>query len=414
VNVIVRSSDLVPFILAAQHVPAGAMHDVVVIGGGIVGLAVARAIERSHPGADVVVVEKESQVGRHQTGHNSGVVHSGLYYRPGSLKARLCVEGRHELLDFCEAEDIPVGRSGKVVVATQDDQVEALQELFERGTTNGLSGLERLGRRGIVEHEPHASGVAGIWVPETAVVDYGTVAVRLASQLRVETDFAVDTIATSGSGILVASGERALEARRLVNCAGLHSDRVAELAGVTTDLRIVPFRGEYFVLDDEAADLVRGMIYPVPDPRFPFLGVHFTRKVDGSVEVGPNAVLALAREHYRGSAPSPSDLFDTVTWPGFWKIVTKYWRTGTQEMWHSLRSRSYASLARELVPELGLSSLSVGGAGVRAQAVGRDGRLLDDFAIVESDNAVHVLNAPSPGATSSLAIGRFIAARVSL
>ena len=390
------------------------MHDVIVVGAGIVGLATARALEHRHPGIDVVVVDKEDRPGTHQTGHNSGVVHSGLYYRPGSLKANLCVEGRRQLLDFCDAEGIPVGRSGKVVVATRDAQIPALEDLFERGTANGLQGLDRLGRRGIADHEPHASGVAGIWVPETCVVDYGLVASHLASRLTVETGFAVDAITPTGSGIRVAAGERALEARRMVNCAGLQSDRIAGLAGVGSTLRIVPFRGEYFVLDATSAELVRGLIYPVPDPRFPFLGVHFTRKVDGTVEVGPNAVLALAREHYRGTLPSPTDLWETLAWPGFWRFVATYWRTGSRELWHSLRSRSYAALARELVPELGLSALSVGGAGVRAQAVGRDGRLLDDFEIVESEHAVHVLNAPSPGATSSLAIGEYIAGRVGL
>lgn len=386
-------------------------HDVVVVGAGIVGLATAAALRRRFPDIDLVVVEKEDEVGSHQTGHNSGVVHSGLYYRPGSLKATLCVEGRRRLLDYCDEAGIPVGRTGKVVVASTPDQVPALDTLWERGHANGLQGMERLGPDGIRDHEPHATGVAGIHVPETAVVDYGAVARHLADDLgeAIVKRAPVDAVAVDGDGVRVGSGERSWRARTLVNCAGLHTDRVAAMAGVETDLRIVPFRGEYFRLRPRAENLVRSMIYPVPDPRFPFLGVHFTRRVDGTVEVGPNAVLALAREHYRGTPPSPRDLWDTVSFPGFWRIVGRYWRTGTEEMWHSLRASSYARLAQTLVPALFPSDLEPGGAGVRAQAVASDGRLLDDFEIVEAGPTVHVLNAPSPAATSSLAIGEHIA-----
>lgn len=390
------------------------MHDVVVVGGGIVGLATANALSTRNPDLDLLVVDKENEVGLHQTGHNSGVVHSGVYYRPGSLKARLCVEGRRRLLDFCHHHGIPVGRFGKVVVATTEFERSALDDLWERGTTNGLTGMERLGPEGIRSHEPHAAGLAGIWVPETCVVDYGEVARRLARSVPVRTGFAVDAIETVPNGIRLGAGDQSITTRVLVNCAGLQADRVAEAAGLDLSLRIVPFRGEYFTLSADATPLVRGMIYPVPDPRFPFLGVHFTRKLDGSVEVGPNAVLALGREHYRGASPSIKDLVDTVAWPGFWRIVLRYWRTGTEEMWHSLRATSYARLAQSLVPDVTRDHLQPGGAGVRAQAVGRRGELLDDFEIVESHRAVHVLNAPSPAATSALAIGEYVAERVPL
>ncbi len=387
-------------------------HDVAVIGAGIVGVAAARALLDRRPDLDVVVLDKESDVGTHQTGHNSGVVHSGLYYRPGTLKARLCVAGRRRLLDFCDQAGVPVGRHGKIVTATRADQLPALEELHRRARANGLTGVERLGAGGIRDHEPHATGVAALWVPETSVVDYGLVARELARPLELVTDFLVDSIRTDTDGFTITAGERAVRATRLVNCAGLQSDRVAALAGVQADLRIIPFRGEYFALREAATHLVAGMIYPVPDPRFPFLGVHFTRRIDDSVEVGPNAVLALGREHYRGTRPSPRDLAATIGWPGFWRIVGRYWRTGTEELWHSAWPSSYARTAQALVPDLGPEDLIRAGAGVRAQAVARDGELLDDFAVVEHGRAVHVLNAPSPAATSSLAIGDHIAQRV--
>lgn len=389
-------------------------HDVVIVGAGIVGMATAHALQTRLPGIEVAVLEKEDAPGRHQTGHNSGVVHSGLYYRPGSLKARLCVDGRRRLLEFCDAQGIPVGRHGKVVVATTPDQLPALDELWDRGHANGLSGLERLGPDGIRDVEPHADGIAGIRVPETAVVDYSAVTEKLVSMLSGElvTGAQVDGIEVRDGGVRVRAADRSFDARALVNCAGLHTDRVAALAGVQTGLRIVPFRGEYYRLTAGASGLVNGMIYPVPDPRFPFLGVHFTRRIDDSVEVGPNAVLALAREHYRGARPSPGDLWDTLSFPGFWKLARRHWRQGAEEMWHSLRAASYARLARSLVPELAPGDLEPGGAGVRAQAVDRQGRLLDDFEIVEAGTAVHVLNAPSPAATSSFAIGDHVAGLV--
>ncbi len=386
-------------------------YDIAVIGAGIVGLATARALERQLPGLDLLVLEKELKPGRHQTGHNSGVIHSGLYYQPGSLKARLCVDGRRLMLEFCKKNGIPVGEFGKLVVATRDDQLPALENLWDRGQTNGLSGLEKLGPEGIRSIEPHAGGVGALWVPETAVTDFSAVAERLASDLhgQIESGARVDSIASTSEGVRLGSGQRSFEAKVIINCAGLHADRIARLAGLDSSVRIVPFRGEYFALRKGKEHLVSGLIYPVPDPRFPFLGVHFTRKLDGSVEVGPNAVLALAREHYRGSSPSARDLWDTFSFPGFWRIVGRYWRTGTEEMWHSLRPSSYARLASALVPEVTGDDLERADAGVRAQAVARDGRLLDDFEIVRTENSIHVLNAPSPAATSSFAIGEHVA-----
>jgi L-2-hydroxyglutarate oxidase LhgO len=389
-------------------------YDVAVIGAGIVGLAVARALEAAHPSISIVVLEKEDRPGTHQTGHNSGVVHSGLYYRPGSLKARLCVDGRRRLLEFCREEDISVSQSGKIVVATSPAEVPLLRDLYERGTANGLSGLELLGPSGIRDIEPHATGEAGLWVPESAVTDFSVVAARLASRLGgdVVTGAGVDRIVSSPGAVRLGAGDREFTARRVINCAGLHADRVARLAGHDTGVRIIPFRGEYYELVPQARDLVRGLIYPVPDPQFPFLGVHFTRKLDGSVEVGPNAVLALAREHYRGERPVFGDLWETVRFRGFWHLVRSHWRSGAEEMWHSLRPSSYAKQAQSLVPELSPTDLIRAGAGVRAQAVSPEGALLDDFEIVEADRFVHVLNAPSPAATSSLAIGEHIASLV--
>ncbi len=386
-------------------------HDVAVIGAGIVGLATAFALERRFPGLDVLVVEKEGKPGQHQTGHNSGVIHSGLYYRPGSLKARLCVEGRQRMLEFCEEAGVPVGSYGKLVIATREAHRAALETLWERGRANGLSGLEKLGPDGIRSVEPHATGIAALWVPETGVTDFAAVAERIGDRLggMIQTDTKIDSISFKTEGVQLGAGEKSFDAKVLVNCAGLHADRIARLAGVNTSIRIVPFRGEYYTLRRGSEDLVNGLIYPVPDPRFPFLGVHFTRKLNGTVEVGPNAVLALAREHYRGTPPSVRDLWDMMSFPGFWRVVGRYWRTGTEEMWHSLRVSSYARQARSLVPDLRDDDLEKSFAGVRAQAVARDGRLLDDFEIITTDNTVHVLNAPSPAATSSLAIGEHIA-----
>ena len=390
------------------------MYDACVIGGGIVGLATAHALAARLEGASIAVLEKEGSVGYHQTGHNSGVLHSGLYYRPGSLKARLCVDGQRRMGEFCEEHGIPFERSGKVVVATTTDEIPAMEELHRRGEANGLRGIRRISSSEIAEFEPEVTGVAALHVPEAGVVDFPAVAITLASLLPgdVHTGAAVTGIRSGSDGVELQTPGGTIEARVIVNCAGLHSDRVARMAGIDPPVKIVPFRGEYYTLTPDAAPLVRALVYPVPDPRFPFLGVHFTRRVDGTVEVGPNAVLALGREHYRGTRPNWSDLFETLTFPGFLRLARRFWRTGAAEAWRSARRSTYARSARALVPAIRAEHLAPGGAGIRAQAVTPDGSLVDDFSIVEDDRAVHVLNAPSPGATASLAIGEHIAAIV--
>jgi L-2-hydroxyglutarate oxidase LhgO len=390
-------------------------YDVCIIGAGLVGLGVARALSESHPGVGLVVLDKESAVAAHQSSHNSGVAHSGLYYRPGSLKARLCVEGRRRLKDYCEATGIAFEQSGKLVIATNRAGLEPLAELERRGRANGLTGLNLLDAAGIGEIEPAATGLQALHVLEAGVVDFPAVAARLARDLTddgadIRTDFAVTAIDHDAGGALIRSTDHEIRARVMVNCAGLHSDKVAMLAGVRSQIRIVPFRGEYYTLAPDAEHLVRGLIYPVPDPRFPFLGVHFTRRIDGSVEVGPNAVLALGREHYRDADPDWADVRETIRDPGFRRLVARHWRTGATEMIRS-RSRSmYARSARSLVPAIHPEHLLPGGAGIRAQAVAPDGALVDDFVIEEAGSTVHVLNAPSPGATASLAIGAYVAA----
>lgn len=389
------------------------VYDICVIGAGIVGLATARALTERLPGAAIAVVDKETEVGFHQTGHNSGVLHSGLYYKPGSLKAKLCVSGQRRMAAFCEEHGLPFERSGKVVVATDETQIPAMEELLRRGTENGLIGLRRLGLDELRELEPNATGAAALHVPEAGVADYRQVAARLAELIEGEVllDRRVDRIDGAGR-VRISTDDGAIEARALVNCAGLHSDRVARMAGVEPPVQIIPFRGEYYRLSPEAADLVKALIYPVPDPRFPFLGVHFTRRIDGSVEVGPNAVLALGREHYRGARPDLADLRQTLTFPGFRRLVGRYWKTGAAEAWRSMWRTTYARSARSLVPAVQADHLLPGGAGIRAQAVTPDGKLVDDFSIIETENSVHVLNAPSPAATASLAIGDHIAALV--
>lgn len=392
-------------------------HDVCIIGAGLVGLGVATALSESHEGVGLVILDKEETVASHQSSHNSGVAHSGLYYRPGSLKARLCVEGRRKLEEFCDTRGIAFDRSGKLVIATKPSQLEPLAELERRGIANGLSGLRRLDGDGLREIEPAAVGLEALHVPEAGVVDFPAVAARLAAELaekgaEVRTGHAVTSIDHDVDGARIGVEGQEIRARLVVNCAGLQSDRVARMAGVRSQIRIVPFRGEYYTLVAEAEHLVRTLIYPVPDPRFPFLGVHFTRRIDGSVEVGPNAVLALGREHYRGAEPAWGELWETVSFPGFRKLARRHWRTGIAEMVGS-RSRSmYARSARSLVPAIRPEHLVPGGAGVRAQAVAPDGSLVDDFVIEEAGSTVHVLNAPSPGATASLAIGAHVAGMI--
>ncbi len=387
--------------------------DVAVVGAGIVGLATARAVAERLPGAAICVLEKEGVVGAHQTGHNSGVIHTGLYYAPGSLKARLCVEGHRLMREFCEDEGITVRRCGKVVVATSEEGLPRLEELYLRGTANGLRGLRRLDADGLREIEPHAAGLAGLAVPDACAVDFSAVAERMAEGLTgevvLESPLEAVNVGKANSRVLLSAGGRTIRARLLVNCAGLYSDQVARLSGAEVDVRIIPFRGEYYKLTERAAAKVKSHIYPVPDPAFPFLGVHFTRRVDDTVEVGPNAVLALGKEHYRGSSPNLSECAAMLGFPGFWRLARRNWRAGATEFRRRSR-RGFARSAQALMPALTMADLRPGGSGVRAQAVTRSGRLVDGFLIEHTPGCLHVLNAPSPAATASLAIGRHVAA----
>ncbi len=390
--------------------------DVVCIGAGIIGLATARSLARRFGRLDIRVVEAEPRPAVHQTGHNSGVIHSGLYYKPGSLKARHCVDGRKRLVDYCDRHGIPYEICGKLVIATDQEEIPRLDELERRGRANGLAGLERLPPERIPEVEPHATGIDALRVPETGIVDYRAVARAYAQELEaagvsLHLRTRVTGLGRRSDGIVVETAAGEFEAGHAINCAGLQSDRVARMAGLYPNVRIVPFRGEYFDLAPERRHLLRGLIYPVPDPRFPFLGVHLTRRVDGSVEAGPNAVLALKREGYDRGSFDVRDAWSSLSYPGFWKMALRFWKVGIGEM---ARSGSRARFARDLrrfVPELGDSDLMPGGAGVRAQALDRKGALVDDFAIETSPRMLHVLNAPSPGATASLAIGDTLADR---
>jgi len=392
-----------------------ARETIAVIGGGIVGLAVAHALTGLQ-GRRVVVLEAERHPAMHQSSHNSGVIHSGLYYRPDSLKARHCIEGREALYDFCAERKIPHRRCGKLVVATESGELERLDRLERNGRANGLDGLLRLDAAQLRSYEPHVVGCAGLWVPQTGVVDYRAVATELARVVterggELRTGFRVRAVEQRRGDVLVRSQDDEIASDLLINCAGLHADRVARQCGIEPGVRIVPFRGDYYRLVPRAESLVRGLIYPVPDPAFPFLGVHLTRGVDGRVEAGPNAVLALQREGYSPGSFSARDVFEMLSYRGFWRLAARLWRTGVGEF-HRSRSRSaFAAALRRLVPEIEAEQLVAGGAGVRAQAVDPAGRLLDDFHIVASGRTLHVLNAPSPAATASLAIGKTIASR---
>jgi L-2-hydroxyglutarate oxidase LhgO len=361
-------------------------------------------------------VEKEDRVAAHQTGHNSGVLHAGLYYRPGSLKAATCTRGRARLERFCEEHGVAFERCGKVVVATTAEEVPRLDELERRGRANGLAGVRRIGPGELREREPHAAGVAALFVPETGIVDYAEVARAYAAEVagrggEVRTGARATGIWRRGARVVVATTAGDVEGRVLVACAGLDSDRVARMAGLDVDVAVVPFRGEYWMLAPARAHLVKSLVYPVPDPAFPFLGVHFTRRIHGGVEAGPNAVLALAREGYHRASFDVRDAWDVARWPGFWRMARRHWRAGVAEQARSLSRAAFARACAALVPEVTPDDLTPGGAGVRAQAVRRDGALVDDFAFADAERMVHVLNAPSPAATASLAIGEEIAAR---
>ena len=387
------------------------MSQVVIVGAGIIGLATAR--ELLHRGHRVVVVDKESRVAQHQTGHNSGVIHSGLYYRPGSLKARLCTAGAVSMVEYARSHDVAVEVTGKLVVATSPEQLPALAELERRGTANGVP-CRRIDAARAREYEPHVRALAALRVDSTGIVDYPGICRALADEIvglggEIWLDAPVTGIVTDERGVRVRAGGLDLRGDALVNCAGLQADRIARLAGVEPGLRIIPFRGEYFELTASQRHLVRGLIYPVPDPTLPFLGVHLTRMIDGGVHAGPNAVLALAREGYRWRDVVPGELAESVSWPGLWRLGRRFWRTGIGEVARSLSQQRFLASLRELVPELGDDALVPAPAGVRAQALRADGTLVDDFALVEGPRQLHVLNAPSPAATASLEIAKEIA-----
>jgi L-2-hydroxyglutarate oxidase LhgO len=389
-------------------------YDVAIVGGGILGLATARAILDSAPAARLTILEKESRLATHQTGHNSGVIHSGIYYKPGSYKAKLCVEGAKLMRAFCESHGIKVEPCGKVIVATTPEELPRLQTLYERGTANGVPGLSMIEPARLRELEPHARAVRAIHSPATAIVDYSEVADAFSKDLTargvaIQTGAEVTAFNRVAGELELRTPRQTVRARRLVNCAGLYSDVVAERAGAAPGVRIIPFRGEYYMLRPERRSLVRGLIYPVPDPEFPFLGVHFTRTVHGDVEAGPNAVLAFAREGYTFGRVRPAELASTLGYSGFWAMARRYWRTGAYEVYRSLSKAAFVRALQRLVPDLREADIARGGAGVRAQAVSPDGSLVDDFRIVAAADAIHVLNAPSPAATASLAIGRHIA-----
>jgi L-2-hydroxyglutarate oxidase LhgO len=385
----------------------------VVVGGGIIGLATAMEWTARYPDLPVVVLEKECEVATHQTGHNSGVIHSGIYYKPGSLKAQLCVAGVALLHRFCEEHGVPFESCGKLIVATSAEELPRLDELYRRGLGNGLQGMRMLEASEIREHEPHAAGMRGIHVPVTGIVDYARVAKAYATVIlsrggEIHCSCEARAIRRSGNATVVETNQGKIETQLLVNCAGLHSDRLSHMAGAKLDLTIVPFRGEYYDLAKDKESLVRGLLYPVPDPRFPFLGVHFTRRIGGGVEAGPNAVLALAREGYDKQAFRTKDVLGYATFPGFWIMAAKYGKVGAQEYYRSWNKRAFVRSLQKLIPEITEADLVPGGSGVRAQALSRSGKLIDDFSFAYADGVLHVCNVPSPAATASLAIAKYV------
>lgn len=392
-------------------------YDVIVVGAGIVGLASALQIKKQKPELKVLVLEKENGPAHHQTGNNSGVIHSGIYYKPGSLKARNCIEGYHMLIEFCKEQNIPFELCGKIIVAVSEDELPALDNIYKRGVENGLEGLRYISTAEIKAIEPHTYGVRGIVVPQTGIVDYKLVAAKYAEvfvSLGGEISYAekVTGVEAAAGGVLVRSSKRAMQARMLVNCAGLYSDKVATMSIPDLDVKIIPFRGEYYALKHDKRSLVKHLIYPVPDPNFPFLGVHFTRRIDGEIEAGPNAVLAFSREGYTKSRIRLGELWESLSWKGFIKVARKYWKTGFGELYRSFSKAAFTKALQKLMPDIQASDLQPGGAGVRAQACDREGGLIDDFCIREIPGQIHVLNAPSPAATSSLSIGKTIAGMV--
>lgn len=394
-------------------------YDLIIVGGGIVGLATGLRILEARPGVKLLLIEKEDSLGQHQTGHNSGVLHAGLYYKPGSLKAKLAVEGLRQMVSFCQAHKVSHEQCGKIVVATEPDELPRLEKLMERGAANGLKGLRKLSSEEIREIEPHAAGLAAIHVPEEGIVDYAGVVEAMAKEIRtlggeIRTGEQVRVLESVGGIWRVETSNETYETTQVVACAGLHSDRVVSLSGMKPSAKIMPFRGEYYMIRKERQSLVRNLIYPVPDPQFPFLGVHFTRMVKGGVEAGPNAVLAMAREGYTWGDINIRDLSESLSFPGLWKFMLKYTSLCSYEIWRSISRREFCRSLQKLVPEICEQDLETGSAGVRAQAMSADGSLVEDFSFVEGPGILHVVNAPSPAATASLAIGAEITRQLRL
>ena len=393
--------------------------DIVIVGGGIVGLATAYHLTEKYPDKKILVLEKEDEVAHHQTGNNSGVIHSGLYYKPGSLKAKNCIDGYHMMIQFCDEHKIPYDLCGKVVVATDKSELGRLRDLFDRGRENGLEGLEMLDQARLKEIEPHLAGLQGIRVPQTGIVSYKQVCQKLAEIItqrggEIHLNTLVQSMKETADNVQITTSTISVECQLIINCAGLYSDEVAKMHLGKLDTRIIPFRGEYFELTAEAEHLVKHLIYPVPDPNFPFLGVHFTRMIGGGIEAGPNAVFAFKKEGYLRTDFNFKEFFGSLLWPGFQKVMLKYWKTGLGEMYRSFSKKAFTKALQRLIPEVQEEHLVPAPAGVRAQACDRTGGLLDDFKIIHEKRAIHVINAPSPAATSSLSIGKTISEMVEL
>ncbi len=387
--------------------------NIIIIGGGIVGLATALQLKQQNATLKITLIEKENELAKHQTGNNSGVIHSGIYYKPGSLKATNCIHGYNLLIDFCRKNEVPFDLCGKIIVATEEKELPLLQNLFARGQQNGLSNLKMLNAGELKEFEPHVAGIAGISVPQTGIVDYKVVANKYSDLIKnfggeIVLGEKVIDIQLLPDHVTVSTQQKTYPAKLVINCAGLYSDKVARLTSKKVDVKIIPFRGEYYKLKKEKEYLVKNLIYPVPDPNFPFLGVHFTRMMKGGVEAGPNAVLAFQREGYKKTDINFAELGESLAWPGFQKVALKYWKTGMGEMYRSFSKAAFTKALQKLLPEIQGNDLEEGGAGVRAQACDRRGGLVDDFLILEERQVINVCNAPSPAATSSLSIGETV------
>lgn len=391
--------------------------DIIIIGAGIIGLSTAYKLIEKNPSLKICLIEKESGVAKHQTGHNSGVIHSGIYYKPGSLKAVNCITGYKMLLDFCDNNDIEYDICGKIIVATEEKELIPLKTLFERGIENGLEGIKELSGPELKETEPNVAGIKGILVPQTGIVDYKIVSAKISDLIKVKgveiklSEEVLD-LKSEGSRVEVKTNKESYSSSVLISCAGLYSDKTASMLNKKIDFRIIPFRGEYYKLKDSSRHLIKNLIYPVPDPEFPFLGVHFTRRIDGMTEAGPNAVLAFKKEGYKKSDFSISETFNTLTYGGFHKIAMKYWKTGFYEIYRSLSKKEFVKSLQRLVPKITGDDLIPGGSGVRAQACDSNGKLIDDFLFIENERVINVCNAPSPAATSCFSIGDTISKKV--